>query len=105
VARFFSGLFGNSKQTQPPATALRVNTALQGVPIALILGGSSRLAGNLIDYYNFFYQNAPSGQGGKGGAFAAGTGKGNSGHYIYSSRAAPVSIRRSMPSAPAAATS
>ena len=83
MAKFFSGLFGNSKQTQPPATALRVNTALQGVPIALILGGSSRLAGNLIDYYNFFYQNAPSGQGGKGGAFAAGTGKGNSGHYIY----------------------
>ena len=83
MARFFSGLFGNSKQTQPPATSLRVNSALQGVPIALILGGASRLAGNLMDYFNFFYQNAPSSQGGKGGAFAAGTGKGNSGQYVY----------------------
>src|SRR5579872_7230946 len=81
MARFITGLFG-SKQTQPPATALRVNTSLQGVPIALVLGGANRIAGNLLDYFNFHYQNAPT-QGGKGGLFAAGTGKGNSGQYIY----------------------
>jgi hypothetical protein len=85
VARFFSGLFGNSQQTQPPATSLRVNTSMQGVPIALILGGANRLAGNLVDYFDLFYQNAPSSSsgGGKGGAFSAGTGKGNSGQYVY----------------------
>ncbi len=83
MARFFSGLFGNSQQTQPPATALRVNSSLQGVPIALLLGGANRLAGNLLDYFNFTYQNAPTQGGGKGGLFSAGTGKGNSGQYVY----------------------
>lgn len=84
MARFFSGLFGSNKQTQPPATSLRINTSMQGVPIALILGGANRVAGNLIDYFNLYYQNAPSSSGaGKGGSFTAGTGKGNSGQYIY----------------------
>lgn len=81
MARFFTGLFGSNKQTSPPATSLRVNTSMQGVPIALILGGAQRLAGNLIDYYGFNYQNAPSSGGGKGGI--AGGGKGQSGSYDY----------------------
>lgn len=80
MSRFVSGLFG-AKQTSPPATALRVNTSLQGVPIALLLGGAQRLAGNVIDYFDFFYQNASSG-GGKGGVGAA-VGKGQSGSYNY----------------------
>ena len=82
MARFLTGLFGSSKQTSPPATSLRVNTSLQGVPIALLLGGSARLAGNLIDYYGFNYQNAPSSSGGKGG-ITSGGGKGQSGNYNY----------------------
>lgn len=80
MARFLTGLFGASP-VSPPATSLRINTSLQGVPIALMLGGANRLAGNLIDYTNFNYQNAPTG--GKGGLFSAGSGKGNSGNYIY----------------------
>lgn len=80
MARFLTGLFG-TQQTSPPAASLRVNTSLQGVPIALLLGGQTRIAGNLIDYYNFNYQNAPSSGGGKGGV--AGGGKGQTGNYNY----------------------
>ena len=60
MARFFTGLFGSKKQTSPPATSLRLNTSLQGVPIALLLGGGQRIAGNLIDYFGFNYINAPT---------------------------------------------
>ena len=81
MARFLTGLFGSSKQTSPPATSMRVNTSMQGVPIALLLGGANRLAGNLIDYYGFNYQNVPSSGGGKGGI--SGGGKGQSGNYNY----------------------
>lgn len=80
MARTFTGLFG-TKQTSPPAAALRVNTSLQGVPVALLLGGAQRIAGNLIDYFNFYYQNAPSSGGGKGGV--TGGGKGQGGNYDY----------------------
>jgi hypothetical protein len=87
MANFLGSLFGSKKATQQPATALRVNTSLQGVPIAITLGGANRLGGNLIDYYNFNYQNAPtsgsSSGGGKGGVFSGGSGKGNSGQYNY----------------------
>lgn len=81
MARFFTGLFGGKQQTSPPATSLRINTSLQGVPVALLLGGAQRIAGNLIDYFNFFYQNAPSSGGGKGGV--TGGGKGQGGNYDY----------------------
>ncbi len=80
MGRFLNGLFG-AQQTSPPASSLRVNTSLQGVPIALLLGGQTRVAGNLIDYYGFNYQNAPSSGGGKGGA--TGGGKGQTGNYNY----------------------
>jgi hypothetical protein len=88
MARFLTGLFG-AKQTQPPATSLRVNTSLQGVPIALLLGGRNRLAGNLIDYYNFNYQGGSggSGGGGKGGIFggssSGGKGASDSGYNYF----------------------
>jgi hypothetical protein len=60
---------------------ISVNTSMQGAPIALILGGSNRLAGNLIDYSGFNYQNAPQSGRGKGGV--ASIGKGRSGNYDY----------------------
>ena len=72
--------FFNDQPTASPATALRVNTSLQGVPIALILGGQNRLAGNLIDYYNFTATNY-NGPGGKGGTLGS-VFKG-SGNYAY----------------------
>jgi hypothetical protein len=85
VARFFTGLFGRQQQTQPPASGLRVNTSLQGVPIAIILGGQARLSGNLIDYFGFNYQTQSQGSsgGGKGGSFGGGSGKGQSGGGGY----------------------
>ena len=60
---------------------LRVNTSLQGVARAILLGGGQRLAGNLVDYFGFNYQNAPTSGGGKGGIASAG--KGQSGNYNY----------------------
>jgi hypothetical protein len=82
VARFLSGLFGSNKQTQAPATSLRVNTSLQGVPIAIFLGGKARLSGNVLDYFGFLATSAPSSSGGKGGV--TGGGKGQSAGYTYS---------------------
>ncbi len=85
MANVIAGLFGSNKQTQQPLTSLRINTSLQGVPIPLLLGGRTRLAGNLIDYFDLHYTNAStaSSGGGKGGAVGAGGGKGSSGSYLY----------------------
>jgi hypothetical protein len=66
--------------TAQPATSLRINTSVQGVPIALHLGGAQRLAGNLIDYYNLVASNY-NGPGGKGGTLGS-VFKG-SGNYAY----------------------
>lgn len=70
MSRFFSSLFGSQTATTPPASGLRVNTSLQGVPIALILGGQMRMSVNLIDYYGFKASSTSQGGGGKGGLFA-----------------------------------
>lgn len=75
-----SSLFGK-KEKQQPATSLRINTSLQGVPIAITLGGANRLAGNVIDYYGLFSVNAAPGAS-KGGVFGGGGGKGG-GQYNY----------------------
>lgn len=83
MARYITGLFGNSKQTQAPATALRVNTSLQGVAIPILLGGQQRFAGNLIDYYGFFSTPAPSSSGGGKGGSGSGGGKGGSSGNNY----------------------
>jgi hypothetical protein len=72
MARFFTGLFG-AKQTQPPATAMRVNTALQGVPIAILLCGQNRMAGNLIHYFGFRAISGSGSSGGKGGITGGGS--------------------------------
>ena len=75
-----ASLFGTGKAKQPPETALRVTTSLQGRPLAVVYG-QTRLGGNLIDYGGFYYTNAKA-SGGKGG-LAGGGGKGNSGSYNY----------------------
>lgn len=81
MGRFLTGLFGASgKQKSPPASALRVQTSMQGQPIPLLLGGLTRMASNLI-WYGGFTVTQPSsggGGGGKGGVTGAG-GKGQGG--------------------------
>lgn len=72
MARFFQSLFGGQKATTPPASALRIDTSLQGTPIAIVLGGQTRVAGNLIDYYGFNSQNQSASGGGKGSLFSGG---------------------------------
>lgn len=72
--RFLSGLFaGSGRQKSQPASTLRVSTALQGVPISILLGGQIRMAGNLIDWLNLTSttsssSNSSGGGGGKGGS-------------------------------------
>jgi hypothetical protein len=75
MARFLGSLFGSQKPTQAPATTLRVQTALQGVPIPIILGGQNRLGNSLLWYGAFFSQQNYNGPGGAGG----GQGKGKGG--------------------------
>ena len=75
-------LFGGKKlATTPVATALRVQTALQGRPISIGCG-QTRSAGNLIWYGDFQAIPAKSAGGGKGGIGSGG--KGASGNYNYS---------------------
>jgi hypothetical protein len=52
-------------QKQPPATALRIQTALNGQPVP-IMHGRNRVAGNLI-WYGGFAHTGPGKGGGKGG--------------------------------------
>jgi len=72
-------LFGGSRVNDrtPPATSLRVQTSLDGQPIAIVYG-RQRIAGNLI-WYDGFKSSGGSG-GGKGGGKGgiAGGGKGQS---------------------------
>ncbi len=60
-------LFGLNRPTQSvkPSAAMRIQTALQGTPIAILLGGQNRLPCNLIDYVDF-EANPVSNGGGKG---------------------------------------
>jgi hypothetical protein len=69
-------LFGGSRvnDKNSPATSLRVQTSLNGQPIAIV-HGQQRLAGNLLWYGNF--QHA-SGSGGGGKGVVTGGGKGQS---------------------------
>jgi hypothetical protein len=67
-------LFGGSRvnDKNPPATSLRVQTSLNGQPIAIV-HGQQRLAGNLIWYGNF--RHSSSGGGGKGAVVGGGKGQ------------------------------
>ncbi|TAK97550.1 MAG: hypothetical protein EPO08_21160, partial [Rhodospirillaceae bacterium] len=82
MARVISGIFGPNGPSAPPATALRISTALQGIPIPWLLGGQQRLALNLIDYFDLLAAPAVT-PGGKGGVGSGGT-KGSGGQYFYS---------------------
>lgn len=84
MSRQLTGLFGGKKQTQGPLLAARINSSIQGVPVAIILGGLGRVAGSIIDYFDFAAIAAPqsSSSGGKGGVTSAGS-KGTSGQYNY----------------------
>lgn len=84
MARIFTGLFGGTQQTQAPATALRVTQSLQGVPIAILLGGQNRMAANITDYVGFVSYNiqAPGGGGGKGGIGGGGGGGAETVYFV-----------------------
>ena len=69
MAAMFGGSRVNDKT--PPATALRIQTALNGQPIAIV-HGRNRVAGNLIWYGGFAY-TGPGKGGGKGGGGGKGT--------------------------------
>lgn len=82
MARMLTGLV-SAKSTSAPASALRVTSAIQGVPVPILLGGQNRLGGTIVWYGDFYYQNASnSSAGGKGGAGSGGS-KGQSGSYDY----------------------
>ncbi len=88
MASFFSS---SPKPTAPPpATGLRVQSAVAGKPMAL-LWGQNRLSGNLVWYGDFVARPNPQsgGRGGKGsGGGSGGGGKGGSGSTSYSYSAA-----------------
>ncbi len=79
--------FGSSSSSetaqQQPVTAMRVQTSIQGKPLAL-LWGQNRIAGNMIWYGDFTAHPVSSGgsSGGKGGVTGGG-GKGQQGSVSY----------------------
>src|SRR6185437_15307570 len=87
-------LFGSAasrvNNATPPATGLRVQSAVAGKPIP-IGWGRARLSGNIIDYDDFVaipHESSPSGGGGKGGGGGGGGGKGGgSGSTTYTYQA------------------
>jgi hypothetical protein len=78
---FLSGIFPSAPYT-PPAIVLRVNTALQGVPIPWLLGGKQRLPIQVIDYFDLIASQNNGSPGGKGGV-GQGGGKGGGSGYNY----------------------
>ena len=78
AGRLITGQLG-AKTTSPPATALRISTSLQGIPIALLLAGQMRMSVNILDYWAFnSLSSSSSGGGGKGG----GGGSANTQYYV-----------------------
>lgn len=79
-------LFGgsSSRVNKPkPATTIRINTSLYGVPRTILLGGQQRIGWNLI-WYGDFAAKAQS-QGGKGGVLGGGKAGGKGAKtYTYS---------------------
>jgi hypothetical protein len=87
MTTWFAGKSTRQTQPTPPASALRIQTAVAGRPLALGWG-QGRLAGNLIGYWDFrsIAVQQDQGQGGKGGA--GGGGKGGQGNVTYTYQAA-----------------
>lgn len=73
-------LFGKAAKT-PIASTLRVQTAVQGRPLA-IGAGQNRLSGNMVWYGDFQYKKGTAG--GKGGVIGYAFGKGNGEDYSSS---------------------
>ena len=65
-----------------PVNQLRVQTSLQGMPRPIVWG-MTRLAGNLIDYTDFYAVAVQQQSSGKGGMFGAPSG--GSGYNYYAS--------------------
>src|SRR5258708_32190592 len=74
----FSGGGGRRPDRPPPATQLRVQTAVQGTPIP-IGWGANRLAPNLIYYNDFKATEVQQSSGGGKGSGSGGGGKGGGG--------------------------
>jgi hypothetical protein len=82
MGSFFATKSNSDTQQAAPLTALRVQSAVEGVPIT-ILWGQNRLSGNLIWYGDFHATAVNNGSaGGKGGAMGGG-GKGSQGSVTY----------------------
>jgi hypothetical protein len=72
MAVLFGG--GRVNDNSTPATSLRIQTSLNGQPVAIV-HGQARLAGNLIWYGNFRHAGSGKSSGGKGGVFSGGKGQ------------------------------
>lgn len=78
---------GTSANPTPPIGALRLQTSQQGKPKPIVWG-TTRIAGNIIDYIDFFAQDvqatpASNGSGGGKGGTSGGGGKGQQGSVSY----------------------
>src|SRR5258706_8297353 len=77
MTNFFGG-GGRQTNPTPPATQLRVQTAVQGTPIP-IGWGANRIAPNLIYYNDFKATEVQQSSGGGKGSGSGGGGKGGGG--------------------------
>jgi hypothetical protein len=87
MGRFITGLFGGAgKPTSPPATALRAQSSIYGLPIPLLIAGQQRMGSVLIWYGALTYvsQSSPGGQGGKGAYFTPSGGSSDQRYYYAS---------------------
>jgi hypothetical protein len=74
MGRFITGLFGGAgKPAAAPATALRAQSSIYGLPIPLLLAGQQRMGSELIWYGGLFSvtESSPGGAGGKGAYFTS----------------------------------
>ena len=78
MSNFFGVGSGRVNKPVLPATALRVQSSANGIPIPF-LHGRNRLAGNMLDYEGFAATpvSNPTAGGGKGGVLGGGGGKGS----------------------------
>lgn len=88
MTTWFTGKNTKTHDKPQAATAMRVQSAVAGKPIALLYG-LNRVAGNLIWYGDFIaipIQNNQGAGGGKGGGSTGGGGKGSQGSVTYNYR-------------------
>lgn len=85
MGRFVTGLFRGGKPSSPPATSLRAQSSIYGLPVPVLIAGQQRIGSVLIWYGGLFSVNesTPGAGGGKGGFFV-GSGQGTSQYYYAS---------------------